>query len=700
LRERKDQIKYLAVASLAYGLAIGSRPTLVFGAILLWVPVARAWFGPGGSSMKQIALLVVAAVAPVTLVVSGLLLYNYVRFDNPFEFGWHYQLTNFQNHGARQFSWSYVWYNFRFYFFQPMHWTGQYPFVNPVEIIPRPARYYGTGAGYGGILTDYPIVWLALAAPLAWRGKPAGETSDLRWFALAILLLFLTSATTLCFFFASGSGYESDFLPALMVLAGIGIFGVEQVLAGSPVWRIAARCGWSLLLFFSLVVTALSSIEAHAVTRYFNGDFLLSEGRPVEAAAQFRGALAIWPEYAGAWCGLGSVLLKQGQIDEAIVNYQKAIEFDPSLPEAVNNLGYCYFQKGQIDDAVVQYQNVLKIQPDYAQARNNLANCYLRLNRTDDAIVQYQKAVELDPGSATYQCGLGNAFLQKGRLADAIAQYQKALEIKPDFAAAHNYLAYCLFRQGQMADAISQYRQAIELDPKSAVFHSDLANALLQKGDADASIAEYQKALALQPKSADTCKRLGDAFFQKGELNDAIAQYQKALELDPDLPEALNNLGYCFLQSGRVDDAITLFEKLAKLKPDFAPAYNSLGDAWRRKGMASQAVTAFERAIELQPHFISAEKNLAWVLATWPDASIRNGTRAETLATEANQLSGGRDPEVLRTLAAAYAETGHFAEALATAQKALGLAQSDKDLTDKLKAEIRLYQNHAPCRDN
>jgi tetratricopeptide (TPR) repeat protein len=236
------------------------------------------------------------------------------------------------------------------------------------------------------------------------------------------------------------------------------------------------------------------------------------------------------------------------------------------------------------------------------------------------------------------------------------------------------------------------------LDPKSAVFHGDLANALLQKGDAPAAIAEYQNSLALQPQSAEARKRLGDALFQNGELDAAIGQYQKALELNAEFPEALNNLGYCYLLENRADDAIALFQRLAKLKPDLAPAYNSLGDAYRRKGMASQAIAGFEKAIELQPDFGLAQKNLAWMLATWPDASIRNGTKAVAFASKANQQSGGSDPEILRILAAAYAETGDFGKALDTAQKAISLTGSKKDLAGKLQNEIRLYQNHTPCR--
>jgi tetratricopeptide (TPR) repeat protein len=700
LHDSRRQVLWSILASLAYGLAMGARPSLVFGAVILLVPIARAWQGAAPGSRLRTAPLFLAAVVPITLIGSGLMVYNYLRFGSPSEFGWHYQLTSYQNHGAQQFGLGYLWFNFRFYFLQPMGWTGQFPFLKALQPPPFPAGYYGIESRFAGVLIDYPIVWLALAAPLAWKGRAADEISELRWFAAAIFLFFLASVLTLCLFFAAGSGYLSDFLPALMFLAALGIFGLERTLKRLPGWRWIARCGWSLLLIFSIGVNALAGAESHAIAHSHNGDFLISEGRLDEARVQFEKTLAIWPEYAGAYCGLGAVLLQKGQIAEAIVQCQKALEYDPTLYEAVSNLGYCYLKTGRMNDAIVLYQKFIEMEPDFPQARIKLAVYLLQAGRTDDAIAQYQKVVELKPDSETYQCYLGNAYLQKGLIAEGMAQYKKALEIKPDFAQAHTCLAYCLFRTGRTDDAIAEYQKAIELDPQSATYHGDLGNILLQKGDVDGAITQYQTSLALDPKSAEVFKRLANALFQKGQLKEAILEYQKALEINPNFAEAVNNLGYCYLQAGQVDDAITQFEKVTELQPNFAPEYANLGDAFRRKGAAGEAIANYQKAIELRPQFTTVMQKLAWILATWPDASIRNGTKAVALAEQANELTRGRDAGILRTLAAAYAETGRYAEAVSTAKEALALAtgKSDTAVAGRLEQEIGTYQSNAPCR--
>src|SRR5207249_2388011 len=103
----------------------------------------------------------------------------------------------------------------------------------------------------------------------------------------------------------------------------------------------------------------------------------------------------------------------------------------------------------------------------------------------------------------------------------------------------------------------------------------------------------------------------------------------------------------------------------------------------------------------LEPNYAPACNNLAWLLATSPRASVRNGVRAVELALRAEQLSGGQNAVFIGTLAAAYAEAGRFAEAITTAQRALRLAtaQNNTALANRLGARIQLYQNGSPYRD-
>jgi tetratricopeptide (TPR) repeat protein len=629
----KRRVLWLLLASLAYGLAVGSRPSLLFGVIILLLPVAQAWRAatePG--SRRRAGLLLAAAVGPVMLIGLGLMLYNTLRFDSPFEFGWHYQLTSYKQNTAQQFSLYYLWFNFRFYFLEPMRWSGHFPFLRAVPLSPLPSGYWGVGEPYSGILSNYPLVWLALAAPLAWRGRPAEEVSVLRWFVAAVFLLFMACALTLCLFFSASSCYELDFLPALMLLAVIGILGLERALAGSPVWRRIARWGWCLLLAYSVAFNLLASVEAHATANYFAGNALLHQGRVDEAVEHFQKALALQPESAAFHGGLGAAYYKIGRVDEAINQCQKALQIDPDYAEAQFDLGCNLFQKGRVDEAIIHFQKALEIEPDFAEAHNNL----------------------------------GNSLLQIRRVNEAITHFQKALAIKPDYAEAHNDLGYTLFRIGRVNEAITHFQRAVAIKPDYAEAHNNLGNCL----------------------------------FQIGRVNEAITHFQKALAIKPDYAEAHNNLGYSLLQIGRVDEAIIHYQEALALQPKSADACECLGNAFRQKGMAAEAMACYQKAIELQPQFIPAQINLAWMLATWPAPSVRNGGEAVALAEQANQFSKGNDPLILRTLAAAYAEAGRFPEAVLTAKQALALAvaQSNPGLTNELQTEIGLYQTNSPCR--
>jgi hypothetical protein len=132
LHDSRRQILWLLLGSLAYGLAIGSRPSALFGAIILLMPVAQAWRAttePG--SRWRVGLLLAAAIGPLMLIGFGLMLYNFLRFDNPFEFGWRYMLglLNWQRTGP-QFEPNFFSYNFWYYYCEPMRWSGHFPFLD------------------------------------------------------------------------------------------------------------------------------------------------------------------------------------------------------------------------------------------------------------------------------------------------------------------------------------------------------------------------------------------------------------------------------------------------------------------------------------------------------------------------------------------------------------------------------------------
>jgi len=295
----------------------------------------------------------------------------------------------------------------------------------------------------------------------------------------------------------------------------------------------------------------------------------------------------------------------------------------------------------------------------------------------------------------------GNVLFKKGSVDEAIVHYQKALQIEPDYAKAHLNLGNVLLQEGSVDEAITHYQKVLQINPDYVEAHYNLGNALIKKGSVDEAITHFQKALQIKPDYAEAHNNLGNALFKKGSVDEATVHYQKALQITPDCAEAHINLGNILLQKGDVDEAIGHYQKALQITPDCAEAHINLGNALIKKGSMDEAITHFQKALQINPDNTEAQNNLAWVLATASQVSLRNGRQAVELAQQANQLAGGENPIILRTLAAAYAEAGRFSDAQRSAQKAMVLARAagQSNLVEQLNGELKLYAAGLPFHE-
>ena len=165
----------------------------------------------------------------------------------------------------------------------------------------------------------------------------------------------------------------------------------------------------------------------------------------------------------------------------------------------------------------------------------------------------------------------------------------------------------------------------------------------------------------------------------------------------------LSRYGLCqaLLEKGEFDGAIQVCQSALVLWPLDADCHTTLAIALEEKGEPAEAIQHYQKALEIAPTSISALTNLAWLLATSQDASVRSGLKSVELAKQADRLVGGTNTLVLRTLAAAYAENGEFANAIRTVGSAMQLARmhgEDAVMTD-LDQQIALYRLGMPYRE-
>ncbi|HZL42164.1 MAG TPA: tetratricopeptide repeat protein, partial [Verrucomicrobiae bacterium] len=297
-------------------------------------------------------------------------------------------------------------------------------------------------------------------------------------------------------------------------------------------------------------------------------------------------------------------------------------------------------------------------------------------------------------GNFTAHDYLGAALAAKGRTAEAIEEYRKALEINPEFVDAHNDLAEALFKEGRFDEAAEHYYRALQMNPRLAEAQNHLGILLSQKGQTAEATVHFQKAVDLIPDYFEAENNLGTALAAQGQSAKAMQHFQNVLKISPGHAQAHYNLANLLAAAGRLDEAIDHYGRAVILMSSSTHVHYHFGVALQSRGRFGPAIAQFEQVLALDPRHAPAQNNLAWLLATCPDPSLRDGRRALEMARQPEQLSGGKSPEILDTLAAAYAEAGDFQKAAETAKRALSLISNQKNspLADALDMRLKLYE--------
>jgi Flp pilus assembly protein TadD len=150
-----------------------------------------------------------------------------------------------------------------------------------------------------------------------------------------------------------------------------------------------------------------------------------------------------------------------------------------------------------------------------------------------------------------------------------------------------------------------------------------------------------------------------------------------------------------------VDEAIAEYQKVLQIGPDNAKAHYNFGNALLQKGRVDEAIAQYQQVLQIKPDSLGVLNNLAWLLATCPDAHIRDGVQAVKYAGHACELTHYGVAPLVGTLAAAYAEAGRFDDAIMAAEKACALAAAagEPELLEKNQKLLVLYRAHQPYHE-
>lgn len=216
-------------------------------------------------------------------------------------------------------------------------------------------------------------------------------------------------------------------------------------------------------------------------------------------------------------------------------------------------------------------------------------------------------------------------------------------------------------------------------------------------GELDQAIEDYSAAIQMEPSSAFVWNNRGRVWLEKKDFEKALTDFDESLKLEPSNAQYLLYRGEAQYKQGEFDDALKTVDEALLLEPDNDWAYLLRANVWSAKGDGTQMLRDFDELIRRDPARTSTLNARAWLLATSPNADHRNGKQAVDDATEACKLTSWNEFNSLDTLAAAYAESSEFEQAVKWQEKALVLAPLARRAD--FESRLQLYRDRKPFHE-
>lgn len=264
-------------------------------------------------------------------------------------------------------------------------------------------------------------------------------------------------------------------------------------------------------------------------------------------------------------------------------------------------------------------------------------------------------------------------------------------------------IGFCLLLTWAVADLFPRWeRRGLVLGlPAVASIGACIWAARAQAAYWQNSESIWTHALAFTRSNAVAEGNLAQALHEAGRLSETITHLENTLRIDPNDASVHSLLGVTLLETGHGAESLAELQTAALLDPHDADVQYNLGNTLMALGQATEAIVHYEAALKTNPDDIQSLNNLAWILATWPDALVRDGKKALASAERADVLANHRDPRPMATVAAAFAELGRFPDAVTTAERAAEIAQSEGNpgLADSIRGQAEQYRANLPFRD-
>lgn len=431
--------------------------------------------------------------------------------------------------------------------------------------------------------------------------------------------------------------------------------------------------------------------------------------RAVEDAAE---EVRTEPDSAAAWAALGDRLHAHAWDAEAASCYARAEILEPQEFSWPYMRAVCLADT-DLAGAAAALARAIEIDPDYAPAHVRYGKALVDLGWLDEAEPHFEIATRAAPGNPHAWLGRARVAMARSDFLGARSSLERALDANPNLGEVHRLLAQThlalndpdaaarhaeaaghLPKKTPMADS----RAARAVAPAGSMANNDRGIELVREGRPGEAVPFFEEALRINPEFAEAHYNLGTLLARGGRLDEAIRHLEDAVRLGPANADSRVNLGIALASRGDRDRATTLFREALAIDPDHVAAHVRLGTVLESDGATGDAIAEYRRALAAQPDAYEPAFRLAWILATHPDPGQRGGAEAVRLAELACAATEFGHASALDALAAAYAETGRFTDAVTAARKAARLTQ-DPDLAAQIRERVALFESGRPFRE-
>jgi tetratricopeptide (TPR) repeat protein len=394
--------------------------------------------------------------------------------------------------------------------------------------------------------------------------------------------------------------------------------------------------------------------------------------------------------------------LPGGNRERARTAATQAIEL---LPDDRLQMAQAHVVLGNTSDAddregrASHYDKAVELAPRDKDIRRTRGLFYLLTDEFEKARGDLEAAIEADPEDASLQEALGLSLMMDDKLEAAEEAFDRAIKLAPDSSGALLQRARVRAMRGDRPEAIADLDKAIRIAPDEVVPLVLRARIHQQAGDSERAAADLERVLAKHPDHPAAIELRGLIAAERNDYPAAIRDFRKLVAQKPDDAVLVGQLGMLYLAAKQPRQAIKRFSRSIELDDKNFASWRGRSDAEISIGEHKAAKADLEKALELQPDDSGVLNNLAWLLATSPDEAIRDGRRAIELARKACEETTWKQPHIISTLAAGYAETGDFTEAKKYSKQAVESEGTAPEVKTQLAGELASYESEKPWRE-